>query len=122
MIAAVCYCLFWGQTIRESQALFSTSQAQTEEALRDQSPYFVKGARMLGIDLFAPGTEESAAGASDLAQKMTRGMYAHCALGALAFLIGAAILVVGLLQSKAGKHVAAASVACARNLWKKENA
>ncbi len=101
IILGVCYVLFWGQAMREAETLYSGDQTQTEETIRNQSPRFVKATHLLGVDLFAPATEEPSESPEDLALRISRGMYTHAGLGALAILVGFAVLIAGLLTKAA---------------------
>jgi hypothetical protein len=94
------YCLFWGQAYREAQSLFSNAQAQDPEVYQEQFPYFLKATRILGMDILAPGAEESAADANELAQKITRGIYANLALGAAVLLMGLVVVIVGIARRR----------------------
>jgi hypothetical protein len=101
MLLGMCYSVFWGQAIREAGSLFSAGQAQNEEAVREQSPCFVRAVRLLGVDIFAPAMEESPGSPADLARRISRGMYTHFAIGILAVLAGTIVLVAGLHKRKA---------------------
>lgn len=101
VLLGMCYSLFWGQAIREAGSLFSAGQDHNEEAVREQSPCFVRAVSLLRVDIFAPATEESSESPTDLALRISRGMYTHFAFGILALLAGAIVLVASLLKRKA---------------------
>ena len=101
LIFGMYYSYFWGQAIRESGLLYSTGQIESEEATREQFPYFVKAVDRLGKNLFLPATDETPHQSPvDLAKTISRGMYTHFTLGLLSSLLGVILTAVGFQKRK----------------------